>query len=421
MRLMTHIAALICLAVAPCAVAASNETATLLKSHHVKHVLYVRVSGTELQYAIDSPNDFFTLSDDDTFTGQTQVDFAYSNFNPFLFKVETSEDLRDDPTSAAVAGFLQKLLDTAGVVLPNPALPSAENLKVQTVAVQGVMAQIAATPLADGCERYQNIHVALMQLRGMMNLPAGGQQVVKGWIDDATSAGGVKKVRASINDTMTAIDANEKQIGELLQKINQQFPGPKPGDGEAEIIQAFQNEDACSDIRASTFAALLDVSQLASKARAQKLAIRSNLQDLYKALEPFADATHWRDTSGYIFLKPTINPTKIDAITVKVTSRTIDDDKLTFTDGTPVKKKVDLRQYQRLIPEVAAAVIYTDLSYPTWGTGTNSNGQMIVQAGKPAHFPVQGAMVLNGVFPSGFASLYPAVQLGVSTAKDFPG
>ena len=411
------------LVLSPAAIAATNETATLLKAHHVGHVLYIRASGANLEYAIDSPSSFLTLQDDETFTGQTQVDIAYPNFNPFVFKIESSEDLRDDATSAAVAGFLQKLLDTAGTVLPNPVPPGAaanlslfaNDLQTQTNAIiQATDDLRRAKPSPSGaptCTNYEDLQSELVKLRARMNASLVSGDDAREWIGKATNANGVDEVRVTMGKKIKAIDDNETAIADLLKAINEKF-GAREADPK---------EDRCGLIRASTFAALLDISQLASQARAQKVAVRSNLKDLQKALEPFADETRWREGTSYVFLKPTISPAKIDAVTVKISARAIDKDKLTFTDAAPIKKKLDLRQYERLIPEVAAAVIYTDLSYPTWGTGTDPSGKTVIQAGKPAHFPVQGALVLNGVFPAGFASIYPAVQIGVSTAKEFPG
>jgi hypothetical protein len=422
-------------------VAATNETATLLKAHRVPHALYVRVSGGGLEYAIDTPTDFLTLQDGDTFTGQTQVDFAYPKFNPFTIKIETSQDLRDDPTSAAVASLLQKVVDTAGTVLPNPAeQPAAGSpvvsslLKDQTQNFAFIMNDAALLPspqekengaLPD-CSAYEALHVLLIRLRAKMNVEIVTAAEASHWVELADSASGVRTVRQNIGKRIKEIDSNEETILALLKTINEKFGVSVKDDKddkkfEAKIKAAFEKEATCGSIRASTLAALLDISQLASQARAKKLAVRSNLQDLNKALEPFIDDALWRDTTSFVFLKPMIDPAKVDAITVKISKRDLDNDKLTFTDAVPVKKKLDLRQYQRIIPEVAAAIIYTDLTYPTWGTASDGNGHTVVAPGKAASFPVQGAMVLNGVFPSGVASIYPAIQFGVSTAKEFPG
>jgi hypothetical protein len=405
------------------AAAATNETAVLLKAHRVPHALYIRVSGSGLEYAIDAPTNFLTLQEGDTFTGQAQVDFAYPEFNPFEIKIETSEDLRDDPTSAAVAAFLQKVLDTAGTVLPKPpesqtaaATEEANRLggafRVQTKDLWVLRTAVEASkPSNDPCSKYEEFHSALFQLRTKMNAEIVTKEDARQWVTLAKNATGVGTVRESIMKKITDIDDNEDAIIALLKSINEKFGAS--GSDPAEM--------KCGEIRASTLAALLDISQLATKARARNLTVRSNLKDLHKALEPFADGTRWRDTTSFIFLKPAIDPAKVDAINVKVSKRVIDKEKLTFTDGDPVKKKLDLRQYQRIIPEVAAAIIYTDLTYPTWGTDKDGEGRTIVAPGKPASFPVQGAMVLNGVLPVGIATLYPAIQFGVSTAKEFPG
>jgi hypothetical protein len=181
-------------------------------------------------------------------------------------------------------------------------------------------------------------------------------------------------------------------------------------------------------VRASTFAALLDVSRGAARIEAKKSSLIKDLATLHKSLAKYERTEDWREPNrmDYIILQPKPNPQKIDKITVTVTERIApgEDISVAFTDAKePATGSFDLRKYPAIIGEVAAALIYTDLKYTTFVTGKNDAGATVVKKVDDNDFPVKGAMTLN-LIPAAFGSnsfVHPMFQLGVSSAKDAPG
>jgi hypothetical protein len=70
---------------------------------------------------------------------------------------------------------------------------------------------------------------------------------------------------------------------------------------------------------------------------------------------------------------------------------------------------------------MSAAMIMTDLKFPKWGTKEEGGKTVVASAGED-DFPASGAVAVNFVcrcWTGGY--VYPALQVGVTTAKEYPG
>jgi len=409
-------------------VAAENETAKLLGAVHVKSGLNFQVDDSKLEYQVDGMGNFIGFESDekkiDTFTANRQIDLVFVRFNPLTYTIQTKEDLRDDATAAAVADFLKKLVETAsgtGLIPPINAQTAgqAEDFFAMTGPtfdallrdIDGEITEAKAAEKVDPCARYEALHDTLTKLDALMSGQMLTADEVDAWENDATGRQGVVDVRTSIDEKVRAIDRTSERITELVGKIEKEF-----------VAENGSSEARCGKIRASTFALLFDVSHRAADIHAKNLALRKDLVDLHKALEIYTKESRWIGDS-FIFLKPRINPEKIATINVKVTPRTLNLEagKLKLTEGSAVETKFDLRQYHSVIAEVIPALIYTDLAYPKWGTD-EKDGVIKVKKGKDSRFPMEGAVTLNMLWSRlGTSMAYPTFQLGISSAKDFPG
>jgi predicted nucleic acid-binding Zn-ribbon protein len=82
---------------------------------------------------------------------------------------------------------------------------------------------------------------------------------------------------------------------------------------------------------------------------------------------------------------------------------------------------ISARRYDWFIPEVDAAVVYTDVEYPKYGTTTNASGQMVVaNAGndKVSKFAVSTMLNFHLYFPN--SSIRPFIQVGAGASTDYP-
>ncbi len=299
------------------------------------------------------------------------------------------------------------------------------------------------------------------------------KKVVADWVSKSEGLQGVKDVRKEMANTLEALDANAKAISGVVDAIAKHFASSLGKSDIATVVKnraglrdildddderakfkkslkdkslqvlaeqlkdasqdpyplilaaALKLEKSCPEVHASTFAALLDVTRDAAKIEGQKIAAAKDLAALYKSLGKYEKS--WRDNGkDYIILQPTPNPLKIDKITVTLTERIKpeQDVSVLFTEAKePSTGSFDLRKYQAIIGEVAAALIYTDMTYKTFVTGKDDAGTTVVREVDDNHFPIEGAMTMNLIpaFLGSNSFVHPMFQLGVSSAKDAPG
>jgi hypothetical protein len=166
---------------------------------------------------------------------------------------------------------------------------------------------------------------------------------------------------------------------------------------------------------------------------ANKKALASSLQSLVDSLKPDLVQTSWRgETTAPADLTdfPFAANANVDfsqqnevAVTASVRDVTLDGGVVKVAENTKTKTTAAfvVRQDSFVVPERAAAMIYNRLTYPKYGTTVNKDGKTVVDRAKDDS-PVGGAIMLNLIPRIGGVSVaYPFFQLGVSSAKEYPG
>src|ERR1700753_195342 len=172
----------------------------------------------------------------------------------------------------------------------------------------------------------------------------------------------------------------------------------------------------------------MEVRSAADRILAAKENLAQQLGNLAKTLDPFVDPGVWYGPSSSDYIIKTVTPTFAEqqgvAATVKTRSVKLDDGSLVITsdDANVVSAALVVRKSSFFVAERAAAILYNSLTYPQYGTAKNAAGDTVVQRSAD-HRPIDGALMLNLVMRTGRDSsvAYPFLQLGVSSAKDFPG
>lgn len=82
---------------------------------------------------------------------------------------------------------------------------------------------------------------------------------------------------------------------------------------------------------------------------------------------------------------------------------------------------ISARRYNLFVPEVAAGIVYSNISYPKYGTATDATGKMTVaDAGsdKVSKFAVSTMVNFNMFIPNSY--IRPFIQIGVGASTDYP-
>lgn len=450
----------------PCLLAASALSATdktyeLLRAPHVKYVLRVQLTqGKALEFADDDRPNFRTLSDASVFVISDQADLVYRDFNPFRVSISVDQKAEPDPNF----GSIVKLLDATATAVGNLGSP------IPGAAPTAAMGSPAPTPSVaprDAVDRLAEISQGLGSITGnsagipsfqaqnqmttpealswleesldvmsgeltkdqtneqlcgvfdnqlkvlqsLIDSPVVSVGDFKLWESSSTDATGVASVRERITEKTAFITQQQVQVTDILKEISR--------------ISRIQNGPICRNISVSSFALAIDVTRRINEVVSRRERLKADLVKLNKYLEKFEDRTTWREgpLSDYIFFKPTADFQNSRELSVAVVSRklTSGNEGFEIQEEPPVKRTIRIRKYSLLVPEASAGPIYTDLSFPKYGTRVEG-GQTLVTRLKDEKYPAQAAVLLNISFRLPVDSfIYPGLQIGMSTAKDYPG
>ena len=104
---------------------------------------------------------------------------------------------------------------------------------------------------------------------------------------------------------------------------------------------------------------------------------------------------------------------KLDAENKKITLENASDESTNVT--------LNFEKFSRFVPEVAAGIVFTDLSFPRFGTSTNDQNEQIVSAIDDKEFSrINVALMINFNYNIGDSEFVPFFQLGVGPSKKYP-
>lgn len=87
----------------------------------------------------------------------------------------------------------------------------------------------------------------------------------------------------------------------------------------------------------------------------------------------------------------------------------------------PVIVQLKFEKFSRFVPEVRAAVVFTDLSFPKFGTDMNDNDELVVaDAGNENFNKINVGLMINFNYNIGDDEFVPFFQLGVGPTKKYP-
>jgi hypothetical protein len=416
MRKLTYVLGAILLMMASAALA-EDPTADLLAAEHVKH--YIRIGVVTdpdhpdkqlIEGAADSfdDNDLGPLTNT-TFASKGAVAIYIANFNPLTQVWTVKATSSPDPNYAAIKQFLDDLK------------PLQDSLKTSgTQAGQAAaMTNQPGMPAvqANACKRLRDL---IDTANNALNEPIDVQlKAFRDSVKSAVGVVGVKNARDKTKDLADALDKANEKARTTLTNIRKEF-GTFAGtqSGSCALL---------SDI-------LIDYIEVTGKAEqtmATKAALAKALREINKtSLDPYAESGRWRgrssaeaDLTNLVFTS--VTPTFENQFGVEATmkSRSIDvkdSEVVTKTEDTGSTAHFTMRRDTAWVTERAAAMIYNQLKYPKYGT-TVKDGKTVVQRVNDTQ-PIDGAIMLNLIPRFGRpSSVYPMLQIGVSSAKEFPG
>jgi hypothetical protein len=403
---------------------ATDTTYELLSAPHVQETLTLQLNNDKkMLYIIDQARNSRDLRDNTAFVIDGQMDLVFRGFNPFQMSISTSEKTEADPNFGALAKFLdaaQKLGEglAKSQNAANAAAQAGSLMPMsESLAIAGAMANLESAEMKlrnSNCDAYKEIHQALVKLQGNIGTTLVTRADFTSWSAESNRAAGIRTVRAGIQEKIKDIATHTEDLQKTLDAIHKiSLQGAQVG----------ESEHVCNEFRASTFALAVDVSHQITEVLDLRRELSSNLQDLRKYLVKFEDDSAWGRDGDYIFLRPTSDFDNVKLLTVSVRKRTVNggDNQFEIKEEDPISTTIRLRQHSVMVPEVAAAMVATDLEFPKFGTAQKEGKTVVADAGKEKN-AIKTALMLNTTFRLPYNSfIFPGIQIGLTQVDKYPG
>jgi hypothetical protein len=354
-----------------------------------------------MKWAADDDTTFRSITSDTVFLTKSSIYVTYPAFNPLSVRATAKGSAADDPTFATITKLISALTSVAQTI--SPALPANTPAPV-----------LAPLPGATCVSASKDIEELRKALYPDHPSAADLKQEVADWI-------------ASIDNSFGAGKSGPASIAVAIAKINTDsalFPDPAAAKNRWNVLLSCASSAA--DPERGYYQAAALSNQLP---RLQQLADMKDAADKLASLlgKDYKDKSRWMGTNEthYIIsneLLPTFE--KMQTVNASVSSLTISVDSVT---GAITSQQQDLgsasfsvRKYSPLTPEIGIGAVFGTLIQPTYGTSTNSAGNVVVAKKNSNTLSVNPTILANFVCRCGSGSLVPMVQIGAATSKDLP-
>ncbi len=396
---------------APAVAHAQGTTRDSLNAQIVDREIKVRVEAKTITFAVDNREDYHELASGELLVALHAVQVTAPRLNPLEVQFSVSRDEASDPAHDALVRLIGGLLQLPGIFNPDAAanLQMSESTRAALREAERTeptcAALSAAGTIIEGL--HANLFPGAVSADRLKNDFADWRTVIAnrpGAVGVRESSGRIGKrveeLKGNLDAALAAILALEAKLsrGELS-------PSPRTCETTARLL-------------------LEDARLTNPRARLNDLKrIVATLEGIEKALEPYADDSHWLGDNYILYaeLRPTSD--KMQKVTVKGV-------RISFVPtptGLDVAKEdaasgeFSVRTFRRFTPEIGAGLILSDVRRPKYGTTKNAAGETVIGAAKNEAESYDAAIVTNFVCRCGWGEeLTPMIQLGVAPRPSSP-
>ena len=373
--------------------AAENPTTSLLTAVRVNDVIRFEADKSKVSYRVDDRfGGLLAEGKSENFAAPHGVDLTYFNYNPFKVTVTSTETAVADPNQKAIGDFLDALKAFAGGIAPGPATTTANLLAAR--APRSVFHDLThpSEPCLDS-GTFQALGAPSLRAHELEPEPIG--HAVNRWLTNATGRTAIQKVRDEAAEIRLSVAANVKTA-----------------------------QTALSNAADKTCTEPTETIVKTAKLIADNKELLRTLDTIIKLLDGYL-GQRWHNDGDLVVRQVNSDPAQQKNVYLVFTLQkyTFDADANTIkaeADGE-LKRSLNIRGYRRFVPEVGVAAVYNELKYPKYTADKQTDGTFLVKK-ETSKSNVDAAMTLNmlcNCFGSDF--LFPGFQIGLSTAKDYPG
>jgi hypothetical protein len=444
---------------------ATAQTWQYLNAPVVRSRIRVRWDSTlkAMQWARDNDDTFRGFPTDALFLTKSSIYVVYPHLNPLTTQATATSVAAPDPAYTALTKLLDAFSGFLGAGLPGfPPPPGAAGQKAAKPTPSECTdfahdRDILLTYINDTKITPASVKASVVKWPGTIdtNFGAGlsGPAAIAPVIDDigtlATTfqqdidaakpfidsikacAVKLKTIAASATGKRTLATTAAQKAADTKKKVTATPPGATIDQYVMDHDDATQKDlDASAAEKAEKlWSRYLELSLIDFTPWIQRMtAVETGLNDLADSLtKQYGNLDKWKgpNHADYI-ISPEIIPTLavMQTVTVKVVNLTLKVDPITAAisiDQQPAGSTTfNVRTYSTLTTEIGVGVAFSWIKQPSYGTGMNTAGQMIVAKKADKALSTNGAVIANFVCRCGTGLLVPMVQVGANASKDLP-
>jgi hypothetical protein len=466
MKNKIHLVALILLLViealvAPHACQAQTEEIIQAKTVHRKLTIgFDPASFKEVRYVID---DQFAFSDAKILPNGGTIAVAADDqlnilgifANPLVYKMSFSQSSKEDPSVKATSDFLNLFGQVFSQI---GAISSTKDNPASTVPIKTEN----TTSKADA--RVNFLPTANQDV--LVNKPSVRSPEVLNLILWLYSAGatktnsGVQERAKNIIGTLTRAEDNlysfpdatrqlvksltvpvtHEEVKNALVKIKEDYKNLKLQNDKAEKLsdslihigsdglysRAVLKDESTAELVRPLEAFVRSTVTTYANTFAEKVKTRNallvSIEALIKSLDSSFSNKGYKNEDERFTMQSTIDSEKgmikqVDVVISKIDIQFIDNT-VVINENKVYASTIRVRPYSLLVLEASAGVLFTNLSYPDFGTGIDSNGKTIVADAGAQRVNVVPSAMLNIFLMRGRSDALPIFQLGIGTGHD---
>ena len=404
-------------------IGAQNDFQTIIESEIVKDKVKFKIINKNLEFALDN-GVFKPLPKEISLQGKSNTIVFNSNYiHPLKYKITLENELIEDELTKAAQEYLVELATT--IQSFSKSTKGISGKRKSGNVIKGVTLKnkhlIELFALLNGIENnFFNKNISFEFLNAM-------QYVTNEKIDEInnnynqmfSNLWEVKKYE----DIDIAIKANKS-----LAKDNKDYL-----EETEKIIEKLEQESTefiGSYLKSNNIALSLNISEL----------IKLKVNEVNKDFKDFVKIKEALDTK-YTKIEELFtsisdrtytekeNETRIDTISFKKGKRNevtiyfkkydYNSETKSLTEKEQKEFKIKIRKYQKFIPVVSSGVLYTNVTFNTFGTATNENEETIIEKGEDKENEIAVGAYLNLYLNNGWENPI-FFQLGVGPSKEKP-
>lgn len=399
---------------------------TIINSPVVKNKIKFNVLNDQLEFSLDDDT-YKPLPKSLKLQGKSDILVFNSTFiNPLRYKISLEEKKLDDALEVAAAEYLSQLSSTLLSISVTSASSSSPNSRTKPNKVTKPfelknkhMVELFAFLYGIDNKFFNSNKGVGAFLEVMKKIDdSGKEEIIKRYNSMFTNLLKIK----DYEDIEKAFKTNKKlnsEIVSILGSLNDQILNLKKGFDTFKSNYTISDDVKKANIYGIISFKIKDIEHDLAAFHKNRKELQDKYEKLSSTFEEIINKTYKETEKETRIDTITFKKGKISEVTVYVSYYDFDTKTKSLKEKEKKQYVIQLRKYKKFIPVVSSGILYTDVSFRTFGTATNAMDETIIEEGNSIENEIAVGAYLNFYLNNGWNTpLF--FQLGIGPSKERP-